>query len=132
MGLQTWVVTVLVASSAAMPQVSPRQDGLQALIDSTPKYDTSTNFREITEWLAIGDSFAAGISADIPNDMLNSACSRFKRSYPNQMQNDPLFPGQSGSRQFTFGACSGDKMDDVTSKQITPVSYTHLRAHETR
>ena len=118
MGTSIWAVALLVASSAAMSRLFPRQEDLTALIDSIPKYDTNTHLNEITEWLSIGDSFAAGISADGPDDELNNACSRFKMSYPNQMQNSPDFPGHSSNRKFTFGACSGGKMDDVTSKQI--------------
>jgi hypothetical protein len=83
-----------------------------------PKYVPPSLQRDITDWLAIGDSFSAGISADVPNDELNYQCSRFKKSYPSQMNENPRFPGYSTSRTFVFGACSGAKMDEVTSLQI--------------
>lgn len=74
--------------------------------------------RDITDWLAIGDSFAAGISADVPDDQLNWWCRRFKKSYPNQVNENPRFPGHSTSRTFVFGACSGGKIQDVANKQL--------------
>lgn len=83
-----------------------------------PAYVAPSLNRDITDWLAIGDSFSAGISADVPADELNWSCSRFKRSYPNQMNQDPRFPGYSTSRTFAFGACTGAKMQDIIEKQI--------------
>ena len=86
---------------------------------NVPRYTApSTATRDITDWLAIGDSFAAGISADVPDDELNWSCSRFKMSYPNQMNENPRFPGHSTSRTFVFGACSGGKMQDLKDHQI--------------
>jgi hypothetical protein len=85
---------------------------------SIPAYVSPDMNRDIIEWLAIGDSFSAGISADRPADEMNYQCSRFAESYPNQMQYDPSFPGNHGSRKFTFGSCSGAVMQDVIDKQI--------------
>ncbi|TGJ86909.1 hypothetical protein E0Z10_g1911 [Xylaria hypoxylon] len=84
-----------------------------------PKYVPPPMNRDITEWFAIGDSFSSGIGADIPDDLLNTACNRFKMSYPNQMNQDPRFPGHSDSRIFAFASCSSAKMQDVIDKQIT-------------
>jgi len=109
---------VLGPVEANLPSGAPLAPTALPIMNDIPFYDTTTNHQEITEWLAIGDSFSAGISADKQSDMLNSACSRFKMSYPNQMQNNPRFPGHSTSRDFTFGACSGGKMADVVSNQI--------------
>lgn len=83
-----------------------------------PNYVAPDLNRDITDWLAIGDSFSAGISADVPSDQMNYDCSRFKMSYPNQMNENPRFPGHSTSRTFVFGSCSGGKMQDVIDKQI--------------
>ena len=85
---------------------------------NVPKYIAPTLNRDITDWLAIGDSFSAGISADVPADEINWSCSRFKQSYPNQMNQNPRFPGHSTSRTFVFGSCSGGKMQDVIDHQI--------------
>lgn len=87
-------------------------------LSNIPKYIAPPLNKDITEWLAIGDSFSAGIGADIPNDSLNTACSRFKMSYPNQMNEDPRFPGHSDSRTFVFASCAGAGLQDVVGKQI--------------
>ncbi|KAI1420267.1 SGNH hydrolase-type esterase domain-containing protein [Xylaria sp. FL1777] len=73
-----------------------------------PKYVPPAMNRDITEWFAIGDSFSAGISADVPGDLLNGACNRFKQSYPNKMNLDKRLPGNSTSRTFVFASCSDD------------------------
>lgn len=111
--------------SLAAPFLTLRQDvdpaTIQSIIDAAgdwPEYVAPDLTRDITEWLAIGDSFAAGISADVPNDQLNYQCSRFKQSYPNQMNESPRFPGFATSRKFVFGACTGAKIDDVKKTQV--------------
>ena len=84
-----------------------------------PRYvKPSTLNRDIHDWLAIGDSFAAGITADVPADELNWSCSRFKMAYPNQMNENPRFPGFKSSRIFVFGACTGATMEDLVTKQL--------------
>jgi hypothetical protein len=62
-----------------------------------PKYALPSLNRDNTDWLAVGDSYSAGISADIPDDEMNSYCSRFKKSYSNQMNVNPKFPGDPAS-----------------------------------
>lgn len=96
--------------------------------ENVPKYVAPALNRDITDWLAIGDSFSAGISADVPSDQLEYWCSRFKRSYPNQINESPRFPGHSTSRTFAFGACTGAKMQDLEDKQLElgdPVETTY-------
>jgi hypothetical protein len=120
------VLFLLVGISAASPldKLNTRQtDDVieQAIAAQTfPEYVAPSLNRDITDWLAIGDSFSAGVSADVPNDELNYQCSRFKKSYPNQMNENPRFPGFSTSRTFVFGACTGAKIPDLISKQIEP------------
>jgi hypothetical protein len=92
---------------------------LQSLAVAIPKYVHPRHESEITEWLAIGDSFSAGISADGPLDEINWRCSRFKMSYPSQMQNSDRMPGNNTSRKFTFGSCTGESMSDVVNNQLT-------------
>lgn len=109
----------------ASPLLNTRDDDPQAAsiiaAANVPKYTAPTIAnRDITDWLAIGDSFAAGISADVPDDELNWSCSRFKQSYPSQMNGNPRFPGHSTSRTFVFGACSGGKMQDLIDNQLEP------------
>ena len=117
-----FLLALLISSSIAFP-LDPRGDDpkVAQIIAAAkiPKYIAPSLNRDITDWLAIGDSFSAGISADIPADRLNWWCSRFRMSYPNQMNENPRFPGHSTSRTFVFGACSGGKMEDVTKWQIS-------------
>jgi hypothetical protein len=72
--------------------------------------------RDITEWLAIGASFASGTSANKPKDELNWARSRFRMS--NLKKLNEILLGFSTSRRFVFSACSGAKIEDVLDSQI--------------
>lgn len=120
MAAKRFLRALLVSSVTAFPLITRDEDPNVASIVAAaniPKYVAPTS-RDITDWLAIGDSFSAGISADVPADELNWSCSRFKQSYPNQMNENPRFPGHSTSRTFVFGACSGGKMEDLIAHQI--------------
>ncbi|KAL8908304.1 MAG: hypothetical protein Q9171_005512 [Xanthocarpia ochracea] len=122
MAARRYLTALLLSCVTALP-LDPRDGDPQAasIIASAmvPEYIPSTaTKRDITDWLAIGDSFSAGISADVPDDELNWSCSRFKKSYPSQMNENPRFPGHSTSRTFVFGACTGGKMQDLIDHQI--------------
>ena len=122
MAAKQFLLSLLISSSLAFPLQSRDGDDPQAAqiiaAANIPKYVAPALNRDITDWLAIGDSFSAGISADVPADEINWSCSRFKQSYPNQMNQNPRFPGHSTSRTFVFGSCSGGKMQDVIDHQI--------------
>ena len=121
MAAKQFLLALLISSTIAFPLISRADDPQVAQIIAAakiPKYIAPALNREITDWLAIGDSFSAGISADVPADQINWSCSRFKQSYPNQMNENPRFPGHSTSRTFVFGSCSGGKMQDVIDHQI--------------
>lgn len=121
MAAKQFLLALLISNSIAFPLDSPTNDPQVAQIIATakiPKYIAPDLNRDITDWLAIGDSFSAGISADVPADMIEYSCSRFKQSYPNQMNENPRFPGHSTSRTFVFGSCSGGKMQDLIDHQI--------------
>lgn len=120
MAAKKFLLALLVSSTVALPLEPRDQDPTAQIIASAniPKYVAPALNRDITDWLAIGDSFSAGISADIPADEINWSCSRFKQSYPNQMNENPRFPGHSTSRTFVFGACTGGKMQDVADHQL--------------
>ena len=121
MTAKQFLLAFLVSGSAAFPLNSRDVDPQAAQIiaaANVPTYIAPALNRDITDWLAIGDSFSAGISADVPADESNWSCSRFKKSYPNQMNENPRFPGHSTSRTFVFGSCSGAKMQDVEDHQI--------------
>jgi hypothetical protein len=112
---------VLIAGSSIASPLQFRGDDPQvaAIIAnaSIAQYVPPSIDRVITDWLAVGDSFSAGVSADVPSDELNWWCSRFM-SYPNQMNENPRFPGHSTSRTFVFGSCTGATQEDVRSKQL--------------
>ena len=122
MAARRYLIALLLACVTAMPLAPHDGDPQVASIIASamvPEYiPSSATKRDITDWLAIGDSFSAGISADVPDDELNWSCSRFKKSYPSQMNENPRFPGHSTSRTFVFGACSGGKMQDLIDRQI--------------
>lgn len=119
------LIFALWASGAVAKPIAGRDDAdplslaIQALKGEMPEYVEPKLNRDITDFLAIGDSFSAGISADKPKDEMNWSCSRFKQSYPNQMHNSERFPGHATSRTFAFGSCLGAKMQDVVNNQIT-------------
>lgn len=96
MAVKRWLLlmSLLINSSFAFP-LDSRGDGAAKIIAAAniPRYVAPKLNRDITDWLAIGDSFSAGPSADIPDDMINWSCSRFKKSYPNLMNENPRFPG---------------------------------------
>lgn len=120
MAAKLFLHALLASSVTAFPLKTLDEDPNVASIVAAaniPKYVAPTS-RDITEWLAIGDSFSAGISADVPADELNWSCSRFKQSYPNQMNENPRFPGHSTSRTFVFGSCSGGTIQDLIDHQI--------------
>jgi len=117
------LVGIRISVAIPLEKLGTRQTDIieQAIAAQTfPEYVSPSLNRDITDWLAIGDSFSAGVSADVPNDQLNWACSRFKKSYPSQMNENERFPGFSTSRTFVFGACTGAKMQDVVDKQLEP------------
>ena len=121
MAAEHFLLAMLIGNSLAAPFETRDTDPVASAIAAAnvPQYVAPTTInRDITDWLAIGDSFSAGISADVPADELQSGCRRFKQSYPNQMNNDPRLPGHSTSRTFVFGSCSGATMQQVVDNQI--------------
>ena len=72
----------------------------------------------VTEWTAMGDSYASGIGAGaLPQDPDPDNCFRCGSSYPRIMQSGPgsLQPNPG---QFNFVACSGAKFDEIGRYQL--------------
>ena len=70
------------------------------------------------EWVALGDSFAAGPGAGAP---YGQDCKRGQNAYPPQMQSDPQMPGPDppampSKPRFNFKACTGDVTQDLTDE----------------
>jgi len=87
---------------------------------SLAPYVAPTANRKITEWIALGDSYSAGVGLDERPDYIDHSlsCSRYKEAFPMQMQADPRMPGDLDARAFTFGSCTGARISDVVAKQV--------------
>ncbi|ERF76444.1 hypothetical protein EPUS_07324 [Endocarpon pusillum Z07020] len=127
----------------ALPRASPApatgtEDAtLVASISSIVKsaglkpYATPLSTDEIKEWNALGDSFTAGIGSNGLDDSLRISqdCSRYDKAYPMQMNADTRWPGKPADRKLNFGACSGNVMQDIRTKQLSdnaPVDYQNF------
>ncbi len=85
------------------------------------------------EWVALGDSFAAGPGAGAPYGQ-DVGCKRGQNAYPPQIQNDPNMPGPDppampSKPRFNFKACTGDVTQNLTDEnnpnyQLGAVSQT--------
>ncbi len=109
------------------PTTSPADATLVASISSAvasaslKPYATPLSTDQIKEWTALGESFTAGIGS---NGLANfqgysQDCSRYNKAYPMQMNADTRWPGNPADRKLNFGACSGNKMEDLKNKQVS-------------
>ena len=74
----------------------------------------------ITEWTAMGDSYASGIGAgSLPQDPDPDLCFRCSNAYPKIMQSGQGSL-QPNPEKFNFVACSGAKFDEILAQQIWP------------
>ena len=74
MALSHFLLALLVSKIVAFPLDARGDDPKIAKIvgdAKIAKYVKPEMKRDITDWLAIGDSFSAGITADVPDDRLN-------------------------------------------------------------
>ncbi len=88
----------------------------QSLSLLTPNSSSVSN--DITEWTAMGDSYATGIGAGTaPQEPDPYRCFRFSNAYPNLMQSGPgsLQPSPD---KFNFVACSGAKLPEIIDQQF--------------
>ena len=91
-----------------------------------PKYKSSIEHRQsimgkdpfdhswISEWAALGDSYASGIGA---GHRVSWSCSRYDRAY-GQLINDDESLGTNPTRTFHFLACSGATTRDILDGQV--------------
>jgi hypothetical protein len=77
-----------------------------------------SDFSDITQWAALGDSYAAGIGA---GNIIDTTCRRYDSSYPAIMNTDERF-GDPPS--LTFLACSGKTSPDGTDFGY-PIPFTN-------
>lgn len=132
------LLTITAPVAFALPQAqtsstSPDDATLIASISSAvaaaglKPYATPLASDEITEWNALGDSFTTGIGSNGGDDFIGISqdCRRYKQAYPMQMNADTRWPGNPADRTLNFGACTGNKMEDVRNYQVScdvPVS----------
>ncbi|GME29000.1 putative esterase family protein [Neofusicoccum parvum] len=76
----------------------------------------------ISEILAIGDSYTAGIGSNGLPDRIEGSfdCSRYDQAWPLQLQGKDDWSQFNGDTHpvLTFGACTGHKMDDLVKNQL--------------
>lgn len=125
LALMVWLVCALpqvLPSSAMGPADATLIASISSAVESAglKPYATPLSTDEIKEWNALGDSFTAGIGSNGLDDFqsISQDCSRYNKAYPMQMNADTRWPGNPADRKLNFGACSGNMMDDVRSKQV--------------
>jgi lysophospholipase L1-like esterase len=98
-----WATLALAISTTFASPIHKRDESI------VPSYDYSW----IKRYVAIGDSFAAGIGVgEVEGASDAKACSRYTGGYPNKIQ-DAV---QAGEYQFL--ACSGAVSADMVEKQV--------------
>ncbi|KAH7109411.1 glycosyl hydrolase family 71-domain-containing protein [Dendryphion nanum] len=76
------------------------------------------DFRWVESYLAMGDSFAAGIGVgEVRPESDAYGCSRYSGAYPLKVQEAIQSPN------FVFTACSGDKSTDIIKNQFSKAWY---------
>ena len=83
---------------------------------------------EITEWTAMGDSYAVGIGAGrlLPSlsRIGSDTCYRFNQSYNGLLQSLDLVPKP---RNFNYVACSGNTFQQIFDDQFQDAQHCRLR-----
>jgi hypothetical protein len=103
----------LTASAIARPRPSKTIERRQAQGD----IGTTQFVNWPLSYIALGDSFAAGIGAGHfynPSDIENKKCKRFDQSYPVVAMGTPFM--SQAHADFSFLACSGAKLPDLDSQ----------------
>ena len=85
---------------------------------SSPTQNTSFTLGHITEWTAIGDSYASGMGAGaLPQDPDPERCFRCSRAYAKIMQSGQGSL-QPNPEKFNFVACNGAVFSEILDKQV--------------
>jgi len=120
---------ILIQPNGTLPTSSSFQSAVAAAIAaaSLAPYVPPSGGRTITNWLAIGDSYSAGVGADLKTDYdsYSMDCNRFTQAMPHFMQNSTQMPGDPNTRVLTFGSCTGATMQDVINEQLKQGDPTH-------
>ena len=104
----------LVASIIQVAQAYPQE------VSHLPKQDLSGSIthRTVTEWTAMGDSYASGVGAG-PQEANDNylGCFRFPLAYPPTVQSGPGSL-QPNPRRFNNVACSGNTFQQILDKEF--------------
>jgi lysophospholipase L1-like esterase len=103
------VVGLLLGVSAAPAAASAAQGAYAG-----PSVPPATSGRAAIDFVALGDSYSAGVGA--PADADGGDCLRSNESYP------ALWAAEHYPRSFSFVACSGATTVDVLSDQLSAVT----------
>lgn len=110
-------------AAPVLPSDAPLISAVSSLVSSaglTP-YATPLASIPITEWTALGDSYASGYGSNGLKDYDRHSfdCNRFQQAYAVQMNADARLPGDPHTRRLNFGACSGSSFASLRAKQLT-------------
>lgn len=102
------------------PAVEPSHQNIWSPIGNSEKH---TAGHILANWVAVGDSWSAGIGAGTQVDW-NYKCARYSESYPMQLSRyEPM------TREFDFLACTGDRIGNITD-QVCNLKRRRERANE--
>lgn len=120
---------VLIQPNGTLPTSPAFQSAVSAALAAAnlSPYIPPPAGRTITNWLAIGDSYSAGVGADMLGDYdsYSQDCPRFTKAMPRAIQNSSSMPGDQNSRVLTFGSCTGATMQNIIDKQLSQGEPTH-------
>lgn len=100
-------------------EVAPPSNLVRRLsgVSNTPNTFINGSITAITEWTAMGDSYASGIGAGSQTAQSSNLCYRFDQSYPMIMQAGPS-SFQPNPEKFNFVACSGQTFQQILDDQF--------------
>ncbi len=118
------ITTLLVALLAATTL------HVRLALSNPSKYKSSIELRQsilgkdpfdhswISQWAALGDSFASGIGA---GNRVSWRCSRYDMAYGQLIDNDESL-GTNPSRKFNYLACAGHTTKNILDEQVNKLS----------
>lgn len=111
------------SAAAVLPSDAPLISAVSSLVSSAglKPYATPLASVPITEWTALGDSYASGYGSNGLDDYdrFSFECYRFQQAYAVKMNADARLPGNPDTRKLNFGACSGASFASLQANQLT-------------
>ena len=123
LGATATAVSASNSAAPVLPSDAPLISAISSLVSSAglKPYATPLASDPITEWTALGDSYASGYGSNglKDYDRFSFGCNRFQQAYAVQMNADSKLPGDPDKRKLNFGACSGASFDSLKANQLT-------------